>query len=339
MLLNVSDVNLLGRISIGPFWCVISGSIGRAPLHVQGPVGYIKECGRPLGKPLSLDYIEENASRSTRSTNNNDGSVCTGSVLADDGPHCIQDAGCTCAVMQSPMDTTPVFEHPLHVKLPCTEEGEAQCKELCVSLAKAAEEDEEREDHLCEKIKTDIEHLHVSLFSRMCKEEYQYTGLSYPGEICCQGGRAVKCCKCHPDATTTGYIKECGHLRVEFLPADKKTPDNLPSREAASCTCAVMPSPEAKTPLAEHPLYFKLPCTQKGRERCNELCLSLAKALEEDEGIGHCLCENIRTDVEHLRVYIFSRFCKEEYQYTGLSYPGEICCHGGRAVKCSSTTN
>ncbi|KAL1116445.1 hypothetical protein AAG570_004919 [Ranatra chinensis] len=135
--------------------------------------------------------------------NNNDGYVCTGSGLADGGPHCIQDAGCTCAVMQSPTDTTPVFEHPLHVKLPCTEEGEAQCKELCVSLAKATEEDEEREDHLCEKVKTDIEHLHVSLFSRMCKEEYQYTGLSYPGEICCHGGRAVKCCECHHDATTS----------------------------------------------------------------------------------------------------------------------------------------
>ncbi|KAL1116415.1 hypothetical protein AAG570_004889 [Ranatra chinensis] len=68
------------------------------------------------------------------------------------------------------------------------------------------------------------------------------------------------------------------------------------------------------------------------------LCISrvVARTMEREEGIEDHLCERIRNGIEHLHISVFSRVCTEDYQYTGLSYPGELCCHGGKGVDCST---
>ncbi|KYN17488.1 PREDICTED: uncharacterized protein LOC108763188 [Trachymyrmex cornetzi] len=99
-----------------------------------------------------------------------------------------------------------------------------------------------------------------------------------------------------------------------------------------ACSCAVFPVPGTKS-IIEHRLQFNVSCNQEGAEKCQQLCIALAKSVRDKAPM--LICEKLNTHVENLKVAVYMKLCNMAlWTSTGLESTEPICCHEGKAVIC-----
>lgn len=118
---------------------------------------------------------------------------------------------CECAVFrtETPDEQLPLLTRTI-VTVPCNEEGQKKCEDLCRVLARAADNNPDADARLCEilghveklkvsnswKIKMFLKLfvlLQPSIFARVCNDNYTFTGVSAPKTYCCRDSKPQIC--------------------------------------------------------------------------------------------------------------------------------------------------
>ncbi|KAK9509318.1 hypothetical protein O3M35_006661 [Rhynocoris fuscipes] len=121
--------------------------------------------------------------------------ISFGGAVTTHGEHDDDEEGnfCDCALMDSPASSDPLMVHHFHIPFDeCNERSKMACRNLCVALAEAGRNSGSGDKIFCRLMKKEIKAtLHV--FSKVCQDDFQHTGISYIEPLCCRDGNVVDC--------------------------------------------------------------------------------------------------------------------------------------------------
>ncbi|KAB0804947.1 hypothetical protein PPYR_01917 [Photinus pyralis] len=99
-----------------------------------------------------------------------------------------------------------------------------------------------------------------------------------------------------------------------------------------NCECSVFntsePCPDHTAIMIESVLQVE--CNEEGKATCTDMCKALALAAHDKS--PKILCSHLG-DYNNLEVFLHSRICGSEWQYTGLNR-GNLCCKKSEVVEC-----
>ncbi|XP_011301191.1 uncharacterized protein [Fopius arisanus] len=109
------------------------------------------------------------------------------------------------------------------------------------------------------------------------------------------------------------------------------TSADIKGDESSECSCGVFPS-DSPDPILEQTFQFKVPCSNDGANKCQQICTVLAQAAENKA--PDMICDKLKIHVEKLRVTLGMKICDLPWKQIDLNIPS-VCCHNGKSIPCN----